>query len=88
MDRWWTAWSVPAPTVSVREHAPVDQEPLTTHEFDCPRCHRATRSAFHGPCDDCREVLRGAVRAEARDVEVAAYEPKMNVTPNAVATKD
>lgn len=88
MDRWWTAWSVPAPTVSVREHEPVDQEPLTTHEFDCPRCHRATRSAFHGPCDDCREVLRGAVRAEARDVEVAAYEPKMNVTPNAVATKD
>lgn len=74
--------------VCVREHARVDQEPLTTHEFDCPRCHRATRSAFHGPCDDCREVLRGAVRAEARDVEVAAYEPKMNVTPNAVATKD
>jgi hypothetical protein len=25
---------------------------------------------------------------EARDVEIAAYEPKMNVTPNAVATKD
>jgi hypothetical protein len=23
---------------------------------------------------------------EARDVEVEAYEPKMNVTPNAVAT--
>ena len=25
---------------------------------------------------------------EARDVEAAAYEPKMNVTPNAVALKD
>jgi hypothetical protein len=25
---------------------------------------------------------------EARDIEVAEYEPKMNVTPNAVATKD
>jgi hypothetical protein len=25
---------------------------------------------------------------DARQVEVAAYEPKMNVTPNAVATKD
>ncbi len=25
---------------------------------------------------------------EARDVEVLEYEPKMNVTPNAVALKD
>ena len=88
MDGRWTASSVTASVAITREHAPVDQEPLTTHEFDCPRCHRATRSAFHGPCDDCREQLRGAVRAEARDVEAAAYEPKMNVTPNAVATKD
>jgi len=24
----------------------------------------------------------------ARDVDVAAYEPKMNVTPNAVASKE
>jgi len=26
--------------------------------------------------------------SESRDLEVAAYEPKMNVTPNAVATKE
>lgn len=25
---------------------------------------------------------------EAREIEVAEYEPKMNVTPNAVAMKD
>jgi hypothetical protein len=25
---------------------------------------------------------------EARDIEIADYEPKMNVTPNAVALKD
>ena len=27
-------------------------------------------------------------RSDGRDVEVAEYEPKMNVTPNAVALKD
>lgn len=27
-------------------------------------------------------------RSEGRHVEVAEYEPKMNVTPNAVALKD
>jgi hypothetical protein len=28
------------------------------------------------------------LRGEARDIELAEYEPKMNVTPNAVALKD
>jgi hypothetical protein len=32
--------------------------------------------------------LRATYQAVAREVEVAEYEPKMNVTPNAVATKD
>jgi hypothetical protein len=44
--------------------------------------------AFYGPCADCRSELRGRYAAEARAVDVAAYEPKMNVTPNAVALKD
>jgi hypothetical protein len=43
---------------------------------------------FYGPCDECRTELRRTGRVEARVVEVAEYEPKMNVTPNAVATKD
>lgn len=43
---------------------------------------------FVGPCDACRTALRDAIRGEKHDVEVEAYEPKMNVTPNAVATKD
>lgn len=30
----------------------------------------------------------GAFRSEGRAVDVAEYEPKMNVTPNAVALKD
>ncbi len=56
-------------------------------DFDCPRCHRATTDEFYGPCDDCRAELRRSGR-EARAVETAAYEPKMNVVPNQVATKD
>jgi hypothetical protein len=32
--------------------------------------------------------LRAQYQATGRVVEVAEYEPKMNVTPNAVATKD
>ena len=90
----WIRWIAggPAPVrgrpPGTREDRRVDAEPLTLHDLDCPRCGRPTRSPFHGPCDDCREQLRAAVRADARDVEAAAYEPKMNVTPNAVATKD
>jgi hypothetical protein len=36
----------------------------------------------------CRVELRSKMRNESRAVEVAEYEPKMNVTPNAVALKD
>jgi hypothetical protein len=54
----------------------------------CPRCGRSAEQRFYGPCDDCRQSLRDAYRAEGRVIELAEYEPKMNVTPNAVATKD
>jgi hypothetical protein len=57
-------------------------------EFTCPRCNTAVEARFYGPCDDCRTQLRDAFRREGRTVEVAEYEPKMNVTPNAVALKD
>ena len=60
----------------------------TPLEFECPRCHRAVEARFYGPCDDCRAQLRSALGSDAREVEAAEYEPKMNVTPNAVATKD
>ena len=60
-------------------------EPL---EFTCPRCERAVTEEFYGPCDSCRTELRAASGDGPRDVEEAAYEPKMNVTPNAVALKD
>lgn len=43
---------------------------------------------FYGPCSSCRVELRATLGGESREVEVAAYEPKMNVTPNAVALKE
>lgn len=56
--------------------------------FTCPRCGEEAEARYYGPCDGCRSALRASVGGQARAVEVAAYEPKMNVTPNAVATKD
>ncbi|HYN34818.1 MAG TPA: hypothetical protein VES40_19495 [Ilumatobacteraceae bacterium] len=57
-------------------------------EFSCPRCDGDVVDEFYGPCDSCRSQLRDGFRLEGRVVEVAEYEPKMNVTPNAVALKD
>lgn len=57
-------------------------------EFSCPRCHADVVDDFYGPCAACRGQLRATFAAEGRVVEVAEYEPKMNVTPNAVALKD
>ncbi|CAB4604553.1 unannotated protein [freshwater metagenome] len=57
-------------------------------EIDCPRCGSAVLARFYGPCDDCRTELRATQGVEARVVAATDYEPKMNVTPNAVATKD
>ncbi len=54
----------------------------------CPRCGRDVDERFYGPCSSCRDELRAAFVREARIVDVAEYEPKMNVTPNAVALKD
>lgn len=56
--------------------------------FTCPRCATEVSEEFYGPCSDCRAGLRAANLGEKRNVEVADYEPKMNVTPNAVASKE
>ncbi len=56
--------------------------------FTCPRCGAAVGEPFYGPCTGCRDELRASLGGEARDVAEADYEPKMNVTPNAVALKD
>lgn len=57
-------------------------------EFSCPRCQGATTAEYYGPCTSCRSELVAKFSGLGRDVEVAEYEPKMNVTPNAVALKD
>jgi hypothetical protein len=56
--------------------------------FECPRCAEPVVARFYGPCAPCCAALRLAYESEGRDVEVEEYVPKMNVTPNAVATKD
>lgn len=66
-------------------HRPVTAEPL---EFDCPRCSRPASASTYGPCEECRAELRTVMVKEGRDIEVGAYEPKMNVVPNQVASKE
>lgn len=57
-------------------------------EFACPRCSAQVVEEFYGPCPACRDQLRATFASEGRVVELGEYEPKMNVTPNAVALKD
>ena len=56
--------------------------------FACPRCGSAVDERLYGPCSPCRDELRAKYVAAGRVVELAEYEPKMNVTPNAVALRD
>jgi hypothetical protein len=57
-------------------------------EVTCPRCGATVHERFYGPCGSCRAALRAEQGGDARAVEAEAYEPKMNVTPNAVALKE
>jgi hypothetical protein len=55
----------------------------------CPRCGGSLEGErFYGPCTACRDDLRIRIAGVATEVEVAAFEPALHVTPNAVATKD
>lgn len=86
MEVLWTAGHRAA---GRRGRATIDPmeppEPLT---FACPRCHTEVSEPDYGPCPACRQQLRATLGTAPRQVEVAEYEPKVNVTPNAVATKD
>ena len=57
-------------------------------DFNCPRCAEPVRERVYGPCRQCREQLRASVAGTAREIAVEEYTPKMNVTPNAVASKE
>jgi len=56
----------------------------------CPRCGDSlSDDEFYGVCTTCSGDLRALFDGVPRsDVSTAEYEPKMNVTPNAVASKD
>ena len=56
--------------------------------FACPRCGTSATAEYWGPCGTCRDELAARYDREGRHVELAAYEPKMNVVPNQVATKE
>ncbi|MEM8746878.1 MAG: hypothetical protein AAGF91_09265 [Actinomycetota bacterium] len=60
---------------------------METSTITCPRCGATAEEIYYGPCSICRADLRASMGADAKDVTVE-YEPKMNVTPNAVALKD
>ncbi len=61
---------------------------LAPESMECMRCHRQELMRFYGLCPGCREELHAKFDRGTRTIEVAEYEPKMNVTPNAVALKD
>lgn len=56
--------------------------------IECPRCGDPATEAYYGPCTSCRTELRATLGGDATDIAAVEYEPKMNVTPNAVALKD
>jgi hypothetical protein len=56
-------------------------------EHACPRCGATVRQRYYGPCPDCRSDLAARMSRDQRDVEAPAYEPKVNVTANAVALR-
>jgi hypothetical protein len=56
-------------------------------DLECMRCRRTAPMRFYGLCRACRTELQEKFSLEPRTIEVAEYEPKTNVTPNAVALK-
>ncbi len=61
---------------------------MTEMSIPCPRCGASVTEEFYGPCTACRADLRATLGGDAQEVTSTEYEPKMNVTPNAVALKD
>ena len=60
-------------------------QPMT---ITCPRCGATAQQRTYGPCAECVTQLYAKFPGVAREMSTEDYVPKMNVTPNAVATKD
>ena len=71
-------------TWSVHYVEALDLQPV---DMECMRCHRTAPMRFYGLCTGCREELHTIFDRDAREIAVPEYEPKINVTPNAVALK-
>jgi hypothetical protein len=65
----------------------VDPDRFPPQPMTCLRCANETPMRFSGPCPACAAELRAQYQRAGRAID-AEYEPKMNVTPNAVALKD
>jgi len=65
-----------------------EPEQFDLTSFPCPRCSNIIAADSYGPCPDCVTELKATQQTEATGDAAAAYEPKMNVTPNAVALKE
>jgi len=65
-----------------------DDDPQAVLAFTCPRCQQQVEHRFFGPCPACVQELRLKMMGDTADVVAPEYEPKMNVTPNAVALKE
>ena len=83
MDRGGRANLAVVPTTG-----PTDLGALEPITFTCPRCATEVSEVLYGPCSSCRAELRATQGNVAHEVEATEYEPKMNVTPNAVAMKE
>ncbi len=57
-------------------------------QITCPRCATECEVDYYGPCESCRQQLKATLGGDAQDVTAVEYEPKVNVTPNAVALRD
>ena len=61
----------------------------SSRSLPCPRCGGGREGEeYYGVCTSCAAALRSSLGGQQRDVAAAEYEPKMNVTPNAVASKE
>lgn len=68
---------------------PATPEAAGAEPFGCPRCGEpATGERFYGPCGACRAELAATQGGESRDVTAGRFEPRMHVTPGAVALKE
>lgn len=78
----------PAETATQVEDAAAADVELGLVDHECLRCGTVAAMRFRGLCDPCRDALRDRARGKARAIAVPEYEPRMHVTPNAVALKD